>query len=178
MAEKTTDKNNLDFIIPGSDDKKSSGKIKSKNLTIVEDELAAHMVDGPTPDLIEYESNKGYQQIARKVVEISKEYLTTQTAKKTGLRKLFSIFFICILSIQLLFLFVLIILNSCHTIPFQVSEYILTTYIASVFVETLSAIGVMLSFCFTSKEESKIVGILTTVIQNYQKYNSNRVSGK
>ena len=156
----------VSYVIPGIDDE-TSGKIKGKDLTN-KGEPGCY-IDGDI-GRIEYESDKGYQKIADKVVDISKQYLGIQNEAKKSLRKFFSIFFSSMIGVQLIFLIVLIILNSIESLSFNVSEYIITSYIISVFVETLGSIGCMLVFSFTSKEESSIVAILTTVIQNYQKY--------
>ena len=78
------------------------------------------------------------------------------------------------LSVQYAVLVIFIILNSFCFIPFRISEEILRLYIISVFVETLSAMAVMIAFAFVSKDETKIVGVLNNIIENYQKVNLNK----
>ncbi len=73
------------------------------------------------------------------------------------------------LIVQYLVLVALIVCNSLNTIVFTITEQILKLYMISVFVETLSAMGVMIAFAFASGEESKIVEILNNIIKNYQK---------
>lgn len=121
---------------------------------------------------IAYESEQGYREIAKLVVDIVKEYINTQNEKKTPLRKVFTITFSVLLIFQLITIVAFVLFDSFVCIPFEISESLLTTYIISVFVETLGAIAAMIAFAFTSKEESEIVSILTTIIQNFQKYNN------
>lgn len=160
------------FIVPT--DKSGNSKFKARS----EEEIGNKIdYDVRRQRQIEYESDRGYHEIAKKIVEISGQYLKNQGENKAPLRNTFVSFFKWLLGGQFLLLIIFLFLNSIKTIPFEMSEYLLTTYIASVFVETLSLIGVMIAFSFTSKEESNIVHILTTVIQNYQKYDSNNKSG-
>ena len=121
---------------------------------------------------IAYESERGYREIAKLVVGIVKEYINTQNEKKTPLRKVFTITFSVLLVFQLITIVMFVLFDSFTCIPFEISESLLTTYMISVFVETLGAIAAMIAFAFTSKEESEIVSILTTIIQNFQKYNN------
>lgn len=172
-TKERTDKN-PEYIIPaeGCKQEKKKGNFNSEHIKS-SDEMAGEKLDEnilKDTRQIEYESDKGYQKIAKEIVNISKEYLNNQNVKKSSLRKIFTIFFTIFLSVQFACLIMFILFNSFKCIEFKMSEYLLTTYIVSVFVETLGTISVMLAFSFTSKEESSIVAVLTTVIQNYQKY--------
>ena len=51
-----------------------------------------------------------------------------------------------------------------------VPDRILQAMITSVFLQTLSAMGVMIAFAFMSKEETRIVGLLHQIIEDYQKF--------
>ena len=119
----------------------------------------------------EFESDKAYCEITESIIEISKEHLTAQRKSKEPLRRSFFIFFSVLLSVQYIVLVSFIVFNSFEMIPFEISEEILRLYIISVFVETLSAMAVMITFAFVSKDETKIVGVLNNIIENYQKVN-------
>lgn len=118
----------------------------------------------------EYESDKGYREITKDIIDVSKEHLEFQRNGKQNLRRLFSIFFSILLILQFISIVVFISLNAATGCQFQISEELLRLYIVSVFVETLSAMAVMLAFAFVSKEELDIVNILNNIIRSYQKF--------
>ncbi len=117
----------------------------------------------------EYESDQGYQKVTDKIIDKSADHLEKQQRSKCGLRKTFTIFFSILLSIQYVCLVAFISLNALECCPFSLSEELLKLYIVSVFLETLSAMGVMIAFAFASKDETKIVELLNNIIENYQK---------
>lgn len=116
------------------------------------------------------QSEEGYRKLSEKIVSIIDDYLKRQDTGKEPLRKSFVPFFKNLLILQYIVLAVWILWDSCYLFPFRISETVLHIYIVSVFLETLSTIGVMIAFAFSTKEESTIVSVLTTIIENYQKY--------
>lgn len=120
------------------------------------------------------QSDEGYRKLAEKIVRIAEKYLSDKDSKKSSLRQMFAPFFNKLLVGQYIVLVVFILLDAFTFIPFEISESLIHIYIISVFVETLGTISIMLVFAFTTKEEATIVNILTTIIENYQKYTINR----
>ncbi len=119
---------------------------------------------------IAQQSEEGYRKLSEKIVDIVDSYLSDQKGAKIPLRDTFSGFFKALLWVQYIFLLVFIFLDSLCCVPFHMSESLIRTFIVSVFLETLGAISVMLAFAFSTKEETTIVQVLTTVIEHYQKY--------
>lgn len=117
----------------------------------------------------EFESDRGYHMIADRIISASQKHLSEQQRDKTALRRLFAKVFSALLVVEYAVLVLLIILDGATKIPVEISDNILQLYIASVFVQTLTTMGVMIAFAFVSKEETRIVGLLNQIIQNYQK---------
>lgn len=109
-----------------------------------------------------------YDETVTSVIEISKDHLEKQNETKNKLRTPFTWFFCVFLSIEYIGLIVLIILNACIK-NFTVSEYVLVTYISSVFLETLGVILFMIKFAYNNKTELKILEILQSIVNNYKK---------
>ncbi len=118
----------------------------------------------------EFESNRGYQMVADHIITVSQRHLTNQQRDKVELRKKFAGLFSVLLILEYVFMVVFILLDAITAIPVDVPDSILQMYITSVFLQTLSTIGVMIAFAFVSKEETRIVGLLNQIIQNYQKF--------
>lgn len=109
-------------------------------------------------------ANKKYQETVTNIVDIANAYLRNQQNGKKALRRVFCWFFIILLSVQLVSVIVFMI----FAMVWEVSETLLLTYITSVFVETLSAIVIMIKFAFESKDEVEIIKLLTAIVHNYQ----------
>lgn len=122
---------------------------------------------------LEAESNRNYYKTVSEIVGIAKDHLKHQNKEKTGIRDKLIVFFIVLLSLQIVAVVVFITLTACGEINFAITDYLLTVFITSVFVETLGAITIMIVFAFGSKEEVEVVGLLTTTIKNYQKFRRN-----
>ena len=118
----------------------------------------------------EFESNRGYQQVADHIITVSQRHLANQQRDKVELRKKFAGLFSLLLILEYVFMVIFILLDAITAIPVDVPDSILQIYITSVFLQTLSTIGVMIAFAFVSKEETRIVGLLNQIIQNYQKF--------
>ena len=118
----------------------------------------------------EFESNRGYQMVADHIITVSQRHLANQQRDKVELRKKFAGLFSVLLILEYAFMVVFILLDAITAIPVDVPDSVLQLYVTSVFVQTLSTIGVMIAFAFVSKEETRIVGLLNQIIQNYQKF--------
>ena len=117
----------------------------------------------------ELESDRGYYMIAERIIAASQEHLSEQQRDKMTLRKRFAILFSALLMLEYIFLVIFILLDAIAAVPVDIPEPILQLYTTSVFVQTLTAMGVMIAFAFVSKEETRIVGLLNQIIRNYQK---------
>lgn len=119
----------------------------------------------------EFESDRGYHMVADRIISVSQKHLSEQQKDKVYLRKKFTNVFSALLILEYIFGVLFILLDAITIIPVNVPESVLQLYITSVFLQTLSAMGVMIAFAFVSKEETRIVGLLNQIIQNYQKVN-------
>lgn len=126
-----------------------------------------------------YKTEENYSKIVEKVIEVSKSQLEKEGEKKRALRSFFTWFFSIFIAVQFAVLLVLLLIKGFNA-DFAISEALLTTYIISVFVETLGIIAAMVAFIFNSKEEVNIIDTLNAAIANYQKLSekSNRKEKK
>ena len=118
----------------------------------------------------ELESDKNYQEVTKQIIDISKTYLFTQQKEKINLRKRFFNLFSWLICVQFIFIVLFILFDSCPKVTLEIPDETLKVYIVSVFLETLTAIGTMIAFAFASKEETRIVGVLNSIVENYQKF--------
>lgn len=119
---------------------------------------------------LESKSHENYHEVVTDIIKISKVHLEKSDEDKKRIRKIFIKAFSLILIIQLTSIILFMIFNAVESVNFHISDELLTVFIGSVFVETLGVIGVMIGFAFASKDEVKIVKLLTAVINSYQKY--------
>lgn len=119
-------------------------------------------------DLLKRDSENAYRVIAQQIVKISTEQLEKQNDSKNRLKKIFTRFFIIFISIQYFVLVALLFIKAFCDV--DLNEIVLTTYISSVFIETLGAILIMIKYAFDSEQEVNILEILNSVISNYQKF--------
>lgn len=154
-GEKRNGRYTLDFQIPRDQ---------------VEDSLR-EMVIPALQDRIrtERESDQSYHQVAEQIIRVSQKHLSEQQRDKTLLRRLFARVFCALLVAEYVILVLLILLDGAAPIPVEISDSILQLYTASVFAQTLGTMGVMITFAFVSKEETRIIGLLNQIIRNYQK---------
>lgn len=146
---------NMNFRIPRN---QVDGSLQKLEIPMIQDRIQT-----------EFESDRGYHMIADRIISASQKHLSEQQRDKTALRRLFAKVFSALLVVEYAVLVLLIILDGATKIPVEISDNILQLYIASVFVQTLTTMGVMIAFAFVSKEETRIVGLLNQIIQNYQK---------
>ena len=116
------------------------------------------------------DAEKSYSKTVDEVIRISGEQLTEEGKNKQKLRFFFTIFFSIFIASQFVILSVVIFLLGLQQ-DFVLPDGVLTAYIASVFVETLGVVALMVKFVFNSQEEVKIIDILNAVVVNYQKFN-------
>ena len=118
----------------------------------------------------ELESNRDYRGVANRIITVSQNQLEDQQRSKVQLRRRFAWVFSALLLMEYVYLAAVILLDAITPIPMEVSEGILHALITSVFLQTLSAMGVMIAFAFMSREETRIVGLLHQIIEDYQKF--------
>lgn len=118
---------------------------------------------------IQRASEQSYNEIVNNVVSISKEQLDRQNINKQNIRKFFIKFFAVFISLQFLALIILLALRGAID-SFDISDTLFTSYIVSVFVETLGVVAVMVKFAFDSKQEVQILSTLNKVVEHFQKY--------
>lgn len=112
-------------------------------------------------------SERAYVDVTEKVVNASIDQLSNQFESKRKLKSALSKFFIAFITAQYIFLVVLLLIKA-FWVP-NYSETIILSYITSVFLETLGAIIIMVTHSFASKEEVKILKILSDVFSSFQK---------
>ena len=147
-------------------------KDSKKTVQIVEAELL--LKDNNDADVsidakIMTQSEDAYIKIAEKIVQTSTNQLEDQNESKNKLKEKFTKFFICFISIQYGFLALLLVGMAIFDFV-ELDTDIVMAYITSVFVETLGAIILMITYAFNSQQEVKILEILNKVIANYQKF--------
>ena len=123
----------------------------------------------PNPDIAR-ESDENYRKLAYDIFNASKEQLLKQNNNKDDLKAKFTTFFKCILIIQLIALFIIIILKGFALWSFSLSDNAFVAIIVSVFVETLGVVGIMIKYAFDSDQEVQILSILNSIVKDYQKF--------
>ena len=118
----------------------------------------------------ELESNRDYRGIANRIITVSQNQLADQQRSKVELRRRFAWVFSALLILEYVYLAAIILLDAITPIPLDVPDRVLQALITSVFLQTLSAMGVMIAFAFMSREETRIVGLLHRIIEDYQKF--------
>lgn len=114
------------------------------------------------------ESEKFYKQETKLIIDESIRLLDEEYEGKKKLRRVLSVFFLILLSVQFIILGLLLIFNK------KISEGLSITYITSVFVETLGVIVLMVKFAFDNSKEIEIIKVLNSFMSSYQKYNSDK----
>ena len=130
----------------------------------------ATILDRETENKFIGDSEKAYQDITNKIINETKQQLNANRDSKKTLRIVLCTFIIILLSLQFVFLIVLLILNN-HLI--FASDSVVSAYVISVFAETLSGLIIMIKFAFQSKQDVELIKILNSIIEHFQKYNRN-----
>lgn len=120
----------------------------------------------------EIQSSESYHAVVSEIVSTAKEQLKGSNREKTGIRTKFLWFFVIMLSLQFASVVAFIFLTATKKLGFTISDSLMQIYVGSVFVETLGEVGIMIKFAFDSKDEVKIIELLTAVVNNYQKFRS------
>ena len=118
----------------------------------------------------ELESNRDYRGVANRIITVSQNQLADQQRSKVELRRRFAWVFSALLILEYVYLAAVILLDAITPIPLDVPDRVLQALITSVFLQTLSAMGVMIAYAFMSKEETRIVSLLHQIIEDYQKF--------
>ena len=135
------------------------------NLTIGINKNNTPLLNAETKS-IKDKSEETYLRIVQEVVRDSKWNLATMHEEKLDLRCRLIEFCLHALSVQMIFLIVLLLAHKA----LELSDGVLSVYMTAVFVETLGAVIVMVKYAFKSDEEVKIIDILNAVVKNFQKY--------
>ncbi len=114
-------------------------------------------------------SEADYREIAKSIVNASLDQLDEQNDSKKDLKNKFYEFFTRFIAVQFAILVAMILIRSIFGAD-SLSDQIIIVYIASVFVETLGAIILMIKYAFDSSQETSVLKILNGVISNYQKF--------
>ena len=122
-------------------------------------------------------SEADYRKIAKEIVSTSTAQLRRQNRSKNRLKLTFTLFFIIFISVQYLALIAILALQIL-SVGIPIGNEVIIVYITSVFVETLSAIFLMVKYSFDSQQETNVLSILNDVISNYQKFNTKTYSAR
>ncbi len=111
------------------------------------------------------ESEHAYIEIAKNIVQFSKDSMKEVSKQKASLRKTFNMALIIFLVIEYVILGVLLFVPNT-----SITEKVVIVYMTAVIVETLAAFGVMVKFAFDAKSEVELLKTLHKVIESYQKF--------
>lgn len=144
----------------------------------VKGKTASEIDDLESETKLKWDNEKKYLAVVDKIVDTSVEQLNSQNENKTKLRDKFFPLFKGLIIAQLVFIIVLTLLQGFCFTCFEIDPTVLVAVIASVFVETLGVIGVMIKFSFDSKQEVNILQILNGVVEHFQKIQSERINSE
>ena len=115
-------------------------------------------------------SDENYNTTVNRIIGIADIYLPNHQKSKGKIRMIFMILFSALLILQLLATILFIWLSAVSDNGFNVNPTIMTTFIVSIFVETLSIVGIMIKFAFEAKDEVTIIKLLSDIVKNYKKF--------
>lgn len=116
---------------------------------------------------IEKTLDERYHELLEKIVNESFDTLEKNSNESKEQRDIFRNFFLCFLAIQFGMIAVLVILKGANVL--ELSDLIITTMIASFFVETLGVVAIMVRFVFNSKQEIEIIKAIQQIAEHYKK---------
>ena len=116
-------------------------------------------------------SESAYIDIAKDIVKASANQLDAQNKSKNSLKKIFTIFFICFVSVQYVALTVLLFIRAFQE-KSLLNDTVIMTYISSVFLETLGAVAFMIRYAFASDQETRVLAILNSIIERFKKFSN------
>ncbi len=154
------------FVIPKDDGRQEEPKSLNFDKVNFDSNLLLQQIEQQQSK----ESEEAYRKIVEKIIDFSKDYIDNQSKSKQTLRNKLCIFLAALLSVQFVFLIMALFFKGFDCVLFSLDDKIITCYIVSVFVETLAALGVIISFSVKTTEESSLIEILNSVVTNYQKY--------
>lgn len=116
-------------------------------------------------------TENNYYSIVSQIISVSSKQLENEEDYKKNVRAKFVEFFQRLLCWQFAGLVALLAVKGFAN-NFSISEAIITTYIVSVFVETLGVVAVMVKYAFDSTHEVQILDTMNQAIREFQKYES------
>ena len=111
------------------------------------------------------ESEHAYIEIAKNIVQFSKDSMKEVSKQKAILRKTFNMALIIFLAIEYVVLGILLFVPND-----LITERVVIVYMTAIIVETLTAFGIMVKFAFDAKSEVELLKTLHKVIESYQKF--------
>lgn len=141
-----------------------SAKVVSKTAT---DRSLPEQFDDEVKGLVG-ESDRAYREITKLVITITQEELKKLGKAKQPIREGLRDFIVALLSVQFVVLAIILFTNRVWNL--QISDFVINTYTVSVFAETLAGLIIMIKFSFNSEEETKLIQILNSVVERFQKY--------
>lgn len=115
---------------------------------------------------LEEKSDEDYREVTKRVVDITEKNLNKQTEAKDNIRKELLPFIRWFLVLQYTVLCIILVFND---IILHLNTTIITTYIVSVFAETLAGLIIMIKYAFDPKQEVELLKVLNAVVSDYQK---------
>ncbi len=125
----------------------------------------------PMDDRLKAKSEDAYIDIANQIVTCATIQLGEQNESKNTLKKIFTIFFVVLLSAQYMALAALLFIRAFQK-ESLLTDTVIITYITSVFLETLGAVIIMIRYAFASDQETKVLSILNSIIDRFKKFSN------
>ncbi len=124
---------------------------------------------------LEEKSDETYREVTTRVVNITEKNLEKQTESKENIRKELLPFIRWFLVLQYTVLCIVLVFNNAIL---HLNTTIITTYIVSVFAETLAGLIIMIKYAFDPKQEVELLKVLNAVVSDYQKVKGTKTDEK
>lgn len=128
---------------------------------------ASDLIDKKMNDLLD-DSEKYYRELTNNIVDITEINLDKQIDEKKELQDRLVNFVVILLSFQFFVLVIMIFGNEVFS--FNIPTSVFKFYIVSVFAETFAGMVSMIKFAFNNTQEMKLIGVLNTIVTNFQKF--------
>lgn len=148
---------------------KSKNSNQSRNEVSFDKQKASRLDSGDIDNGILRQSEESYIKVVQNIVDASIKQLNGQNESKKGIREKLLVFFMIFLGVQITNLTLFLLLKGFVPV-FNISDEVILAFIGSVFLQTLSAVIIMIKFAFDSKQENVVLQILHGAIEKYQKY--------
>jgi len=113
-------------------------------------------------------SDQAYREITKDIIGKTDTHLKTLIDSKKPIREKTLSYIRWFLVAQFVVLTIIILLSSSKC--FDISTTVITTYIVSVFAETLSGLMAIIHFAFDNTQEVKLIGVLNKIVKRFQKF--------